>query len=245
MASSLTVGNKDTAVIDLLVNYHNVVPNYNLPKVFVNNKLIGGNDNLVEIVQAIRKYRHTGVLHYTTNFFMNYTNNELYIYTDGGRVFRPVFVVNNGELLIERESIDGLSFTELHRKGYIEYIDTRESENYLIAIEPKAITQQTTHCELHPSLMLGICASLIPFANHNQSPRVAYEASMSKQAVGMYTTNYQHRMDSNSHILWHPQKPLVSTKMSDIMKANELPTGQNCIVAFGCYSGLMVSPCHC
>jgi DNA-directed RNA polymerase II subunit RPB2 len=236
LASSLTVHNKDDALINLL-EMVGVVRDYTLPKVFVNSKLIGGHHDLPQLTQYIRKWRHTGELFYTTNFFLNYTTNELYIYTDGGRVYRPVFVVSGGKLLIDTQDINDMSFEELHRQGFVEYIDTRESENYLIAISPDSITNQTTHCELHPSLMLGICASLIPFANHNQSPRVAYEASMSKQAIGIYTTNYQNRMDSNSHILWHPQKPLVSTKMSDIMKANELPTGQNCIVAFGCYSG--------
>jgi DNA-directed RNA polymerase beta subunit len=25
-----------------------------------------------------------------------------------------------------------------------------------------------THCEIHPSLILGVCASIIPFPDHNQ-----------------------------------------------------------------------------
>ena len=28
-----------------------------------------------------------------------------------------------------------------------------------------------THCEIHPSMILGVCASIIPFPDHNQSPR--------------------------------------------------------------------------
>ncbi len=27
-----------------------------------------------------------------------------------------------------------------------------------------------THCEIHPSMILGICASIIPFPDHNQVP---------------------------------------------------------------------------
>lgn len=25
-----------------------------------------------------------------------------------------------------------------------------------------------THCEIHPSMILGVCASIIPFPDHNQ-----------------------------------------------------------------------------
>ncbi len=28
-----------------------------------------------------------------------------------------------------------------------------------------------THCEIHPAMILGVCASIIPFPDHNQSPR--------------------------------------------------------------------------
>ena len=31
-----------------------------------------------------------------------------------------------------------------------------------------------THCEIHPAMILGVCASIIPFPDHNQSPRNTY-----------------------------------------------------------------------
>ena len=32
----------------------------------------------------------------------------------------------------------------------------------------EAYSDTYTHCEIHPSLILGVCASIIPFPDHNQ-----------------------------------------------------------------------------
>jgi DNA-directed RNA polymerase II subunit RPB2 len=167
---------------------------------------------------------------------------EIRVHTDAGRCLRPVFVVKNNKLLYNQKHAN-LSFYELLSNGVIEYIDPDEEEESLIAMTPKDFTKpdhEFTHCEIHPSMLLGVCASIIPFPDHNQSPRNCYQAAMGKQAIGVPTSNQHERIDSYSHVLWYPQKPLVTTDITSKISYDKLPSGENAIVAICCYTGLKV-----
>lgn len=93
-----------------------------------------------------------------------------------------------------------------------------------------------THCELHPSMMLGSISANIPYANHNYGNRNILFFSQSRHAMGIYATNYRYRTDI-SYLLYHPQVPLVVTKAAKWLHTQDIPAGENCVVAIMCYTG--------
>lgn len=87
-----------------------------------------------------------------------------------------------------------------------------------------------THCEIHPSLLIGCVVANIPFCECNQGPRNIFQYSQARQAMGIYATNYRDRLDI-SYILYHPQRPLVTTRLMKYINTEKIPAGENCVVA--------------
>lgn len=94
-----------------------------------------------------------------------------------------------------------------------------------------------THCEIHAAMWHSVVAQMIPFPDHNQSPRNCYQSSMGKQALGIFATNYAIRVDTMANILTYPQKPLVQTRTTSFTALDKLPHGYQAIVAIACFSG--------
>lgn len=214
-------------------------------KIFINGSLKGYHPSASDLVYELRNKRRSGEVSPEINVAHFKTlsgREEVYINCDEGRVRRPLILVEGGASRLQLEHIDKLrsgewSWEDYVKNAIIEYVDAEEEENIYVALNVGKISPRHTHLELSPYTILGICASLIPYPEHNQSPRNSYEAAMAKQALGVYTTNYIYRADSRSHILHYPQFPLVKTKPMEILGYNHRPAGQNCIVAVMSFEG--------
>lgn len=216
-------------------------------KIFVDGCLVGYSNDPKHLVGEIRGLRRRGDLSSEINCVYQIAglegeSQEVYVNCDAGRVRRPLIIVDNGSVRLQREHIAKVQIGELRwedlvRNGIIEYLDADEEENTYVALTLAQLTHEHTHLELAPYSMLGICGSIIPYAEYNQSPRNSYEAAMAKQALGVYATNYFNRVDSRSHILHYPEIPLVRTKPRKVIGYDARPSGQNCVVAIISFEG--------
>lgn len=123
--------------------------------------------------------------------------------------------------------------------GFIEYCDPMEmNENYVAWWGADTeLTADHTHAEIHPSTMMGLMASMIPYSNHNQAPRNQLSNSQSKQGIGYMATNIHSRFDNNAHMLCYGEAPLSRTFYYENIGNGEMPYGFNCIIAAASESG--------
>lgn len=167
-------------------------------KVLLNGDWLGSTDRPAELAEHLRAERRRGVF---PDMSVRYdrAEQEVRVSTEEGRFYRPVFPVRRVDgqpgvglpaafvdfcRLREKRpgaafGLDGYrppAFSDLVRKGLVEFLDKEEEEDCLLAGYPSEVVSDAfTHCELHPSLLFGVGATLVPYPDHNQSPRNCYQ----------------------------------------------------------------------
>jgi DNA-directed RNA polymerase II subunit RPB2 len=226
---------------------------YNKVKVFINGSWVGITNEAEDLYISLKEKKYKGIINIYTSIIFDYRNKEIRVCNDGGRIMRPLLRVKNSNILITNTMMNKLKQSEINWDdlliGYdnsnsvIEYIDSEEQSWSMIATKPKDLIQtgdrtyKYTHCEIHPSTIFGVLASCIPFPEHNQSPRNCYQCAQGKQAMGVYVTNYENRMDKTAYVLNYPSRPLVDTRVMNLIQLNKIPSGTNVIVAIMTHTG--------
>ncbi|EPY51806.1 DNA-directed RNA polymerase III complex subunit Rpc2 [Schizosaccharomyces cryophilus OY26] len=210
--------------------------------VYLNGMILGISKYPTLFVSSFRRLRRSGKISPFVGVFINTHQRAVFISTDGGRICRPLIIVQNGYPKVTSEHIKFLkegkwSFEDFLKEGLVEYVDVNEENDSLICIYEKDVTPETTHLEIEPFTVLGAVAGLIPYPHHNQSPRNTYQCAMGKQAIGAIGYNQLQRIDTLLYLMVYPQQPMVKTKTIELIGYDKLPAGQNATVAIMSYSG--------
>ncbi len=211
-------------------------------RVFVNGELIGTHDHPSGLVEEFRQKRRRSEISDQVNVTYHERTNEVFIDTCIGRARRPLIVIKNGKPLVTEEHVEMLKnkeivFDDLIKEGVVEYIDAGEEENTYIAIDEEDLNERHTHLEVDPSLILGISTGMLPYPEHNASPRNTMGAGMTKQSLGIPAANMKLRPDTRAHVLHSPQMELTTTQTAEVIGFDSRPAGQNFVVAILSYEG--------
>jgi len=213
-------------------------------KVLIDDVWFGMTSDPFELYTFLLEARRNGDIDIYTGLTWNFLQNELHLRTEKGRFSRPLYIVKDNVRVIDtlpKKEREG-SFESLLGKA-IEYIDAEEADMCLIAMRPEDLgdkLKKYTHCEIHPSTILSAYSASIPFPHHIPAPRTVFGAAQIKQAIGVYATNFNNRIDRATYILHYPQSALVKTRYTQAFNAEALPFGENLIVAVATYTGYNV-----
>ena len=256
----ITIPTNSTALYEYVnpyiisVNDAQAVSLHGKVKVFINGCWVGTAINPIELYNEMKEKKYKGIINIYTSIIFNYDTLEIRICNDSGRLTRPVLRVKNNKAILTTDIVNKLTNKEIQWNdlltncklddSVIEYIDPEEQNFAMIAMKSKNSYLQDinayfqyTHCEIHPSTIFGVLASCIPYPEHNQAPRNTYQCAMGKQAMGVYATNYDQRMDKTAYVLNYPSRPLVDTRLMNFIHLNRIPSGTQIHVAIMTHTG--------
>ena len=209
-------------------------------RIFVDGKLIGYHKDGEKLASSLRELRRSSKIHPHVGISIHQPEQEgatkrLYVNCNAGRVLRSLIIVKDDKSALTQDLLDKVtkklvSWNDLIRMGVIELVDANEEENCFITFDDKH-AKKHTHIEIFPSAILGAGASIIPYPEHNQSPRNTYESAMAKQSLGFSTPMMNTSTYVRQHSMLYPQTPIVTTKAMGLLGLEKRPAGQNCVVA--------------
>lgn len=202
--------------------------------VLLNGQVVGSCSDPASFKARFNEYRSRNLIDSKVSLVWQRYANELHILCDEGRMFRPLYAV---------DSSNGFSVPESFQQGLdsgaIVFRDVEELEQAVVAMDSSDLQRnRCEYLELCPAAtMMSVMASVIPFSNHSQSPRNAYQSSMGKQALGIPSEAYRFRYDTTLHVLHYPQKPITRSEVVNVLKFNEMCHGSLPIVAIMTFNG--------
>jgi len=250
-------------------------------KIFLNGAWVGIIKEPIQLINLFKEYRRLSLIPIYTSINWEIKDKLINIFTDAGRLCRPIFYIDDNKLSYDNNKIidilksnnynwnnlisgfnkkknillnndtcylkpselydtDNINILNKDR-AIIDFIDTSESETALIAFKSDSIlNNRYTHMEIHPSLIFGIMGNQVVFPENNQLPRDLFACGQARQAVSLYHSNYQSRIDKTALILNNGQIPLVKSRYFKYLHNEEHPYGENVIVAIMSYNGYNV-----
>jgi len=240
LSAHITTNSNTSALINEIMNVSTFISATSGKFLIVlNGYIIGSCENSLKFIQEFEKirlipeYRDVSIVRL-------YNEQEIHIESDEGRFIRPLFKLGPGNQVLYKQLNNLPSWDECIKQGFIVFRDAWELEQAVVAMNEDVLKgrDRYDYLEISPSsTMMGVMASAIPLSNHSQSPRIAYQASMGKQAIGIPSMAFQHRFDTTLHVLNYPQKPIVKNNMVDVLKFDEMSHGAITIVAIMTFSG--------
>ena len=208
--------------------------------VFLNGKFIGSIKNPESLSNYVREKRRNGELPLQLNIRYDSGFNITTISTEPGRALRPLIIVDKGISRLTKNHLlkleqGEMAWEDLIKEKIVEYLDTSEEENALVALYEDELAAENTHLEIDSMDALGVVTSLVPYGNHDSSSKLIKSVKTQKQALGLYAANYLVRLDTDVSILQYPQKSIVRSFVYDTL--NTYPAGQNLVVAVMTHEG--------
>ncbi len=242
----------------------------NMTKLFLDGYWIGFVNKAAELIERLHLLRYNNLIDTLTSCSFHRLQNEVHIFVSAGRLTRPILGVfkdrpihthsAQSKLLANpkltwHELTKGLATKEDGSAGVnpsaseaellasaapLSYIDASETNTMLMAMSAAEFTPRHNGIEIHPSLILGVMGNQIVYPENNQLPRDLFFCGQAKQAVSVFSTAFNSRIDKSSLMLHYGQMPLVKSRYLEHINHEENPYGVNAIVAIMSYSGYNV-----